>query len=73
MKHIVRNRNFYFMLFIDALLVAVSYVTAYWLRFDGEIPPEEWVNIEQTLPLIIPTKLAFSFSIYIRACGATRA
>ena len=66
MKHIVRNRNFYFMLFIDALLVAVSYVTAYWLRFDGEIPPAEWANIEQTLPLIIPTKLAFflCFNLY---------
>jgi FlaA1/EpsC-like NDP-sugar epimerase len=66
MKHIVRNRNFYFMLFIDALLVAVSYVTAYWLRFDGEIPPEEWANIEQTLPLIIPTKIAFFlfFNLY---------
>lgn len=66
MKHIVRNRNFYFMLLIDALLVAVSYVTAYWLRFDGEITPEEWINIEQTLPLIIPTKIAFFlfFNLY---------
>jgi len=66
MKHIVRNRNFYFMLLIDALLVVVSYVTAYWLRFDGEIPPEEWINIKQTLPLIIPTKIAFFlfFNLY---------
>jgi FlaA1/EpsC-like NDP-sugar epimerase len=66
MKHIIRNRNFYFMLLIDSLLVAVSYVTAYDLRFDGGIPPEEWINIERTLPLIIPTKIAFflSFNLY---------
>lgn len=66
MKHIIRNRNFYFMLLIDALLVAVSYVTAYWLRFDGEIPTEQWINIERTLPFILPAKIAFflSFNLY---------
>jgi FlaA1/EpsC-like NDP-sugar epimerase len=66
MKHIIRNRNFYFMLLIDALLVTVSYVAAYGLRFDGGIPLDEWINIERTLPLIIPTKIAFFlfFNLY---------
>jgi FlaA1/EpsC-like NDP-sugar epimerase len=66
MKHMFRNKHFYYMVFIDALLVTAAYFLAYWLRFDGGIPPEEWINIERTLPLIIPTKiiLFFSFNLY---------
>ncbi|HTP04400.1 MAG TPA: nucleoside-diphosphate sugar epimerase/dehydratase [Nitrospirota bacterium] len=61
-----RNRNFYYMVFFDALLVAAAYILAYWLRFDGDVSPEEWINIERTLPIIIPTKIVlfFSFNLY---------
>jgi|WetSurMetagenome_2_1015567.scaffolds.fasta_scaffold00078_34 FlaA1/EpsC-like NDP-sugar epimerase len=66
MRHIVRNTHFYVMVLVDALLVTAAYILAYWLRFDGGIPPEEWINIERTLPLIIPTKLVlfFFFNLY---------
>lgn len=66
MRQILRNKNFYFMVLIDALLVAASYVMAYGLRFDGRIPPEEWINIERTLPIIISTKIVlfFFFNLY---------
>ena len=66
MRNIIRNKNFYFMVLIDALLVAVSYIVAYELRFDGAVPPEEWINIDRTLPIIIPTKIVlfFAFNLY---------
>jgi len=66
MKFLLRNRNFYFMILADALLVAASYLSAYGLRFGGAIPPEEWDNIESTLPWIIPVKIGvfFFFNLY---------
>ena len=66
MKAMLRNRNFYFMVLADALLVAASYLLAYGLRFEGAIPPEEWDNISQTLPWIIPAKIGvfYFFNLY---------
>jgi FlaA1/EpsC-like NDP-sugar epimerase len=66
MKQIMRNRHFYVMVLVDALLVTGAYLLAYWLRFEEGIPAEEWINIERTLPLIIPVKLVafFFFNLY---------
>ncbi len=66
MKFLLRNRNFYFMILADSLLVAASYLSAYGLRFEGAIPPEEWDNIKSTLPWIIPVKIGvfFFFNLY---------
>jgi FlaA1/EpsC-like NDP-sugar epimerase len=61
MKNIVRNKNFYLMLFLDAVLVTMAYISAYWLRFDGRIPPSQWTNVKNILPFLVPIKLSFFF------------
>jgi hypothetical protein len=38
MKYLIRNKNFYGMLLMDATLIAVALILAYILRFDGSIP-----------------------------------
>jgi FlaA1/EpsC-like NDP-sugar epimerase len=54
------------MVFFDAFIVAAVYVFAYYLRFEGNIMPEEWQHIKRTLPFIIPIKLVcfFIFNLY---------
>lgn len=62
MKHLIRSAHFYLLVGLDALLVAVAYLSAYALRFEGDIPPWQWENIEKTLPHLLVVKLvAFHF------------
>jgi FlaA1/EpsC-like NDP-sugar epimerase len=58
MKTVLRNRNFYLMLLMDAVLVAAAYVGAHWLRFEGNISPFDWVRIQKDFLYLIPFKLA---------------
>ncbi|MBN2568700.1 MAG: polysaccharide biosynthesis protein [Deltaproteobacteria bacterium] len=66
MKAVVRSRNFYLMLLIDAIFVMVAYMTAYWLRFEGSISPTDWAKIQHALPYLVPFKLAcfYAFGLY---------
>lgn len=66
MRTVIRNRNFYLMLLIDAALVATAYMMAYWLRFEGNISPSDWIRIQHALPYLVPFKLAcfFGFGLY---------
>ncbi len=57
MLQALTNRNFWVMLLGDALLVACSYYTAYYLRFDGDIPPFHLANCMHTVIWIVPLKL----------------
>ncbi|NPV05199.1 MAG: polysaccharide biosynthesis protein [Syntrophaceae bacterium] len=58
----MRSAHFYLLVGLDALLVAVAYLSAYALRFEGDIPPWQWENIEKTLPHLLVVKLvAFHF------------
>ena len=37
----------YLMLVLDVFLVISSYLPAYVLRFEGQIPPGEWQNLRE--------------------------
>lgn len=39
------------------LLFAMSYILAYWVRFDGAIPESMWKTAWETLPLILVVKV----------------
>ena len=54
------------MLFFDACLVTASYLVSYLLRFEGEIPSQEWATIRSSLPYILPFKLIifYFFGLY---------
>ncbi|MBW2649389.1 MAG: polysaccharide biosynthesis protein, partial [Deltaproteobacteria bacterium] len=66
MKNILRNKNFYLMLLTDAVLVALAYIMAHWLRFEGSISLSDWTKIRHALPYLVPLKLAcfFGFGLY---------
>ena len=51
------------MLLIDAALVAASYVCAYLLRYDGQLPDYEWQRIINILPYLVAMKL-LCFSLF---------
>jgi len=46
------------LLLIQILLVAVANQAAFWLRFDGNVPPEQQPYNTSLLPLLIITRLA---------------
>jgi FlaA1/EpsC-like NDP-sugar epimerase len=66
MKYLIRNRNFYLILAADISLVAIAFVAAHMLRFEGSIPPEYWASLKQLLPAMIIVKIGvfFFFKLY---------
>ena len=58
MKYLIRNKNFWTILGIDVALVCAAYLLAYLIRFEGDIPPEQMELLLQTLPWIVPLKIA---------------
>jgi UDP-GlcNAc:undecaprenyl-phosphate GlcNAc-1-phosphate transferase len=44
-------------IFIDCILIVVAYISAYLLRFEGDINGYNWQLIQQSLPVILPIKL----------------
>ena len=63
MTNILRNKNFYLIFFMDAVLVTAAYCLSYVLRFDGSISASQWITIRETLPYIISFKL-ICFSLF---------
>jgi len=66
MFSVLRNRNFAILLFADACLLAGAYFLAWFLRFDGQIPPRELGLFGSTVIWIVPVKLLsfFFFGLY---------
>jgi FlaA1/EpsC-like NDP-sugar epimerase len=66
MKYLIRNKHFYLMLLIDAAFVTAAYILAYILRFEGSIPQYQVLNLQKTLPFLIPIKLIvfYFFQMY---------
>jgi FlaA1/EpsC-like NDP-sugar epimerase len=66
MKHLIRRRNFWIILSIDLFLLCLAYFLSYFIRFEGKIPPHEFLNFKNTVWLIIPFKILvfFNFNLY---------
>jgi FlaA1/EpsC-like NDP-sugar epimerase len=66
MKKLIRNKHFYYMLLIDAVLVAAAYIGAYLLRYEMQLPAFEWQRIIRILPYLLVLKIScfFLFGLY---------
>ncbi|OPY92469.1 MAG: UDP-N-acetyl-alpha-D-glucosamine C6 dehydratase [Syntrophaceae bacterium PtaU1.Bin231] len=66
MKTLFRSSHFYMLVGLDALLVALAHLASYALRFEGDIPPWQWENLERTLPFLLAVKLVafYGFGLY---------
>jgi len=66
MRREFKNRNFWVMLGVDALVVFFSYYFSYFLRFEGVISPKDLSNILQSIVWVVPIKLGcfFFFNLY---------
>ena len=62
----LKNYNFWVLLAVDAGAVVLSYFLAYYLRFDGNIPPSEISKWMSTVMWITPLKVGcfFFFGLY---------
>jgi FlaA1/EpsC-like NDP-sugar epimerase len=66
MNVLLRSKNFYIMVVMDAVLVMASYYLAYFLRFEGLIPSGEWQGVQSSISYILPFKLLIfiTFGLY---------
>ena len=58
MKWIPKNRNFYYMVLTDALLVVICFYLAYLFRFEFKIAPHELAAFLRTLPFVVIVKIS---------------
>jgi FlaA1/EpsC-like NDP-sugar epimerase len=63
MHSLLRKRNFYFILIVDAFFVIAAHYLSYFLRFEGQIPELELRNLKSALPYILVFKL-FNFLMF---------
>jgi len=57
MRNLIRNKNFYIILLIDAGLIFAAHLLSYLLRFEGQFPVQEWKRFTTTIPYILIFKL----------------
>jgi FlaA1/EpsC-like NDP-sugar epimerase len=57
MRNLIRNKNFYIILLIDAGLIVAAHLLSYLLRFEGQFPVQEWKRFTITIPYILIFKL----------------
>ena len=64
--NMIRNKNFYLMLFADVVFIVLAYSLGYLIRFEGKLPIEQWMRLKMTLPYIILCKMIifFLFGLY---------
>jgi FlaA1/EpsC-like NDP-sugar epimerase len=66
MRNLIKRRNFWILLSSDVLLVGFAYFLSYWIRFEGDIPPDQILNFRNTIWFVIPFKIVtfFLFQLY---------
>ena len=61
-----KNKNTYFVVLADITVIIASFLMAYLLRFDFQLPSEYWSRIGFTLLFLVPSKLLifYVFGLY---------
>ena len=61
-----KNKNTYFVVLADITVIITSFLMAYLLRFDFQLPSEYWSRIGFTLLFLVPSKLLifYAFGLY---------
>ena len=61
-----KNKNTYFVVLADIIVIIASFLMAYLLRFDFQLPSEYWNRIGFTLLFLVPSKLLifYAFGLY---------
>ena len=61
-----KNKNTYFVVLADITVIIASFLMAYLLRFDFQLPSEYWNRIGFTLLFLVPSKLLifYAFGLY---------
>jgi hypothetical protein len=70
MRNLIRSKNFYLMLAVDAGLVVTAFFLSYLIRFEGEIPDQEWLRLKSSIPCIMVFKLV-TFLLFGNATPGT--
>ena len=74
MKNIIKHRNFWIILGLDIFFLFLAYFLAYFIRFEGEIPPEYYHTFQRARGKLFSLKFwFFGYSEFIGGCGAIRA
>jgi FlaA1/EpsC-like NDP-sugar epimerase len=60
-QKMIRHRNLWVMLSVDAAIVVFAYYLSYLLRFDGAIPHTYMSSFNRTVVWILPLKLLFFY------------
>lgn len=62
----LKNRRLYLMVFIETIIFAISYTSAYLIRFEFALTPQNLDQIILILPWLIPLKIVvfFTFGLY---------
>ena len=66
MRRLVRSKHFYYILVIDAILVAACFYAAYLFRFEFSIPARQLNTMAKTLPFLLLVKMVnfYLFRLY---------
>ena len=65
-KERLKNKNTYFVVLADITVLVISYLLAYLLRFDFQLPLEYWSIIGSTILFLVPSKIIifYAFGLY---------
>jgi hypothetical protein len=61
MLNLIKNRNFWLMLFCGIALAMCAYGLSYLIRFEGKIPAEQLPALKNTIFGVVALKVMSSF------------
>ncbi len=71
LPYLLKNRNFYLMLAMDAVMVITALSLAFYFRFDFDIPNKQRDLMFSLVPVFLPVKLIIFYTCACTTeCGA---